>query len=111
MWNYQQTAFKLEEKRDLCLFLLLWGRKNNIINVAHPKQLHFIIPGFIFAAKEGFMLIDWKHYLEFVLYFIYLFARKEAQHSLGIYYIDQFYLGFSSAIKQANQVSNIYIHA
>lgn len=57
------------------------------------------------------MLIDWKHYLEFVLYFIYLFARKEAQHSLGIYYIDQFYQGFWSAIKQANQVSNIYIHA
>lgn len=34
------------------------GEKKNIINVAHPKQLHFIIPGFIFAAKEGFMLID-----------------------------------------------------
>lgn len=33
-------------------------KKNNIINVAHPKQLHFIISGFVFAAKEGFMLID-----------------------------------------------------
>lgn len=56
------------------------------------------------------MLIDWKHYIESALCFIYL-ARKEAQCSLGIYCIDQFYESFWNAIKQANQVSNICIPA
>lgn len=98
------------KRKESDLFVLITVQKKTYNQCSTSKATAFYSLSSIFAAKEGFMLIFWKHYLEFALCFIYL-SRKKAQCSLGIYGIDQFCQGFWNAVKQANQVSNIYIHA
>lgn len=70
------------KENDLCLSLLWGEERNNIISVAHPKQLHFYHLRFHFCSQRR-IYADWLKALPRVCNELYLFicqGRRLSAH-------------------------------